>query len=101
MSPTNKLKPDSCDTDFPNCVNCSEKLCLRQKTINLAVGNTDIMYCLNCLAKKENKPAEEILAKIKKYILARECFRKEWIKYKDVSFCPKPDTCFPDTCFRK
>ncbi len=84
-----------------SCADCGESLCLREKTINLALGNTEIMYCLKCLGAKENKNPEEILAKIKKYIMARECFEKEWIKYKDISYCPKPDSCFPHTCFLK
>ncbi len=91
----------SCAAEIDNCHNCSEKLCLRERTINLAMGNTDIMYCLVCLGLRESKAPEEILAKIKKYILARECFRKEWVKYQDASDCPKPKTCYPQICFKK
>ncbi len=91
----------SVNEDLIVCADCGEKLCLREKTINLALGNTEIMYCLNCLGARENKNPEEILAKIKKYIMTRECFYKEWIKYKDISYCPKSERCFPNTCFGK
>ena len=95
------MNENPCQNKIDNCHNCGEKLCLRENTVNLSMGNTDIMYCLKCLGKKEKVPAEQILAKIKKYILARECFYKEWIKYKNISQCPKTETCFPDTCFKK
>ncbi len=91
----------SFEEELTDCSDCSEKLCLRERTINLAIGNTDMMYCLKCLSKRENKEAEEILVRIKKYVFARECFRKEWIKYKNISYCPKAGTCFPNTCFAK
>jgi hypothetical protein len=98
--------PDDLNTSLSrelpfDCVDCGEFLCLREKTINLALNNTEIMYCLKCLGLRENKNPEELLAKIKKYIMARDCFKKEWIKYKDISFCPKQLTCFPNTCFAK
>lgn len=75
------------------CGNCQDTLCLREKIINLALGHTEIMYCLICLGKRESKEPEEILSKVKKYIMARECFHKEWIKYDDISLCGKPKTC--------
>lgn len=87
--------------DVIACSVCKENLCLREKTINLSLGNTEIMYCLKCLGAKENKNSAEILTKIKKYIMSRECFYKEWIKYENISDCPKPESCFPDTCFGK
>jgi hypothetical protein len=93
--------PASGIKDLPGCSSCSHRLCLRQKVINLALGNTEIMYCLDCLGEKENNPPERLLAKIKDYTKARECFHKEWIKYKDVSYCPEPESCFPKTCFGK
>ncbi len=83
------------------CFVCKRNLCLREQMINLSLGNLEIMYCLKCLGAKENKNPEEILAKIKKYIMARECFYKEWIKYTDISLCPKSESCFPATCFAK
>jgi len=106
VSPADDSLNDAINTsclkeDLIACSVCGENLCLREKTINLSLGNTEIMYCLNCLGAKENKNPEEILAKIKKYIMARECFYKEWIKYRDVSYCPKSESCFPDTCFGK
>jgi hypothetical protein len=100
-SPNDDINTSCPQGDLIACSVCGENLCLREKTINLSLGNTDIMYCLKCLGTKENKNPEEILAKIKKYIMARECFYKEWIKYKDVSYCPKPESCFPGTCFDK
>jgi hypothetical protein len=99
---TNDDTNNSClQEDLMLCSVCGQNLCIREITINLALGNTEIMYCLKCLGTKEKKNPEEILAKIKKYIMARECFHKEWIKYKNISDCPKPESCFPSTCFGK
>ncbi len=77
------------------CSDCAKELCMRQQLINLAVGRADIMYCLSCLGKRENVQAEQLLAKIKHYILSRQCFQKEWIKYKDLSSCSDPENCLP------
>ncbi len=82
------------------CATCAARLCLRKQVINLSLGNVDSMYCLDCLAKSSIRQPEEVLVSIKTYILSRECFKKEWVKYKDVRFCPSPDTCFPDSCFQ-
>lgn len=99
-SDTQKNDKAICASDsLSGCSICAERLCLRQKTINLALGYTEMMYCLNCLEDKEGSTANEILAKTKKYVLARECFAKEWVKYKNISYCPKPNECFPGTCF--
>ncbi len=81
------------------CATCAARLCLRKQVVNLALGNIDEMYCLECLAKSSIRQPEDVLISMKTYILSRECFKKEWSKYKDVSSCPAPDSCFPDSCF--
>ena len=49
------------------------------------------MYCLACLGKRDNVNPEQLLAKMRKYIYSRECFQKEWLKYKDA--CPNQENC--------
>lgn len=78
-----------------HCSVCAAEICMRQQLINLAIGHTGAMYCLPCLGKRENVRAEHLLAKIKNYILSRQCFQKEWVKYKDISSCPDPVNCLP------
>ena len=77
------------------CHNCAKELCVRQKLINMATGRTETMYCLVCLGKRENMQPEPLLDKIRKYILSRQCFQKEWIKYKEPSTCRDPENCLP------
>jgi hypothetical protein len=81
-----------------HCSACAIELCMRQKLINLASGRIETMYCLSCLGKRENVQDSYLLAKIKSYILARQCFEKEWIKYKDPSFCRDSKNCLPHKC---
>ena len=76
-----------------HCSTCAIQMCSREKVINLAMGRIEVMCCLFCLGKRENVSAELLLAKIKHYILSRQCFQKEWIKYKDVSVCSHPEDC--------
>jgi len=100
---TDKVSP-SADSDAnitmslrteSNCSVCGTALCPRLVLINLATGRTEIMYCLHCLGKRENVQADQLLAKIRAYIFSRQCFLKEWIKYKDISFCADPKNCLP------
>lgn len=81
------------------CGRCAKAICLRQHVINLALGNTEEMFCLDCLGDDGSKSGEEVLAGIKTYVLQRECFRKEWVRYENVKYCPDPEHCFPQTCF--
>lgn len=67
--------------------------------INLALGNVDEMFCLNCLGTESSRSPDEVLTGIKEYVLSRACFKKEWMKYPNVSFCPEPHSCYPDSCF--
>lgn len=104
FSANNNIEYEGCSMPPDNtllCSQCKQALCLRKKTINMALGNTETMYCLNCLGEKEKIKAQEILAKTKKYIMSRQCFKKEWVKYKDISYCPDQTNCFPDICFSK
>ena len=78
-----------------SCHSCAKELCVREKVINMAMGRVEVMYCLACLGKREDVQPEQLLAKIKNYILSRQCFQKEWVKYKDLSFCPDPKHCLP------
>ena len=75
------------------CRRCTVELCSREKIINLAAGQIEIMYCLVCLGKRDGVPAKQFLGKMRKYILARQCFQKEWLKYKDQSICINRQNC--------
>jgi hypothetical protein len=83
-----------------HCSKCNSALCVRKQVINLALGNVDDMFCLICLGKDSEREPEEVLEGIKTYILSRPCFKKEWVKYPDVSYCPEPESCFPGMCFQ-
>lgn len=81
------------------CKTCHSALCLRKQVINLALGNTDEMYCLECLAKESDVTPADVLCNTKQYLVGRECFRKEWVKYESDGDCPDPDNCLPGFCF--
>lgn len=81
------------------CHACGKALCLRKQVINLALGNTDEMKCLVCLAEENEKEPVEVLEGTKTYVLSRECFRKQWHLYACEDQCPEPLTCFPARCF--
>ncbi len=68
--------------------------------INLALGNLDEMFCLNCLGADSAREPEDVLLGVKDYVLSRACFKKEWAKYPNVSFCPEPHSCVPASCFQ-
>jgi hypothetical protein len=87
---------DGAPTD---CSSCGKALCLRKQVVNLALDNTEEMYCLECLGKINGKGPLEILLATKSYILQRECFCRQWTKYENRSFCPEPLTCYIDECF--
>jgi hypothetical protein len=82
------------------CALCGKSLCLRQQVINLVLGNTEELRCLVCLASEHEQTPEQLLSTTKEYVMRRDCFRKEWIKYKTREFCPDKIGCFPDVCFR-
>ena len=81
------------------CHKCSTSLCLRKQVINLALGNTDKMLCLSCLALDNNQTADEVLMSLKSYVLMRNCFSKQWQRYLNIEYCPDRQGCFPDLCF--
>jgi len=83
------------------CGKCGDSLCLRQQVINLALGLTDEMSCLPCLAKENSQAPAEVLDGIRDYILSRDCFAKEWKRYISVEYCPNQSGCVPSTCFQK
>lgn len=89
---------DGCPTQ---CCACQISLCLRQQVVNLALGFTDVMHCLNCLAQKNQKEPEFILDDLQIYIQSRECFKSQWVKYLDETFCPSPKECYPSVCFKE
>ena len=88
--------PDACPSA---CTDCGAPLCLRKQVLNLALGNVEKMWCLNCLAAENKKTPTDVLTGVKSYVLSRECFSKEWKKYKTVEYCPDPDGCLPSVCF--
>ena len=81
------------------CSKCKQALCLRKQVMNLTVGNTDEMFCLECLGAESDRKAVEVLLTLKGYALNRECFLKQWRRYESVEDCPDREGCFPDQCF--
>jgi hypothetical protein len=81
------------------CLKCQKPLCLRKQVINLALGNSDEMYCLVCLAVMNEQEPKEILLKVKSYVQGRECLQKEWVKYENSEYCPDKTGCFMRECF--
>lgn len=81
------------------CFDCGTVLCLRKQVINLALGNTEKMWCLWCLAGHNRQQPEDVLARMKHYLKGRECFASQWNKYRTINYCPDPNGCLPDTCF--
>jgi len=82
------------------CASCGKLICLRQQVINLALGYTEELRCLICLAGEHDQTTAALLSTTKDYVMRRECFAKEWIKYKTRDFCPDKIGCIPDVCFR-
>lgn len=75
--------------DAPSaCANCGQSLCLRQQVVNLALGQTERMLCLTCLATENEQSQNEILESIVPYILSRDCFAKEWRRHTSDAHCP-------------
>ncbi len=93
----NLLLPDT----PASCIHCQGGLCLRQQVINLSLGKVDEMKCLRCLGEESDQTAESVLSSLKEYIYRRDCFKKQWTLYADVSYCPNPMGCFPDICFEE
>jgi len=84
-----------------HCDDCSGRLCIRQQTINLALGHIDEMFCLRCLGKSYKRDPAEILDGVKTYILTRPCFKNEWVKCRDESDCAAPESCYPGVCIQE
>src|ERR1700728_3881371 len=60
-----------------SCSKCDAPLCVRKQVINLALGNTEEMQCLKCLAKESESSESDVLKTSRGYVMERECFRKE------------------------
>lgn len=104
-SVNDRTDKDDCDNLIEGlsttCQTCGAPLCLRKQVINLALGFLDSMRCLVCIGRENEKEPEKILEDVKVYISTRDCFATQWLNYRNVSACPDPDGCFPDTCFRE
>lgn len=84
-----------------HCAQCGARLCLRKQVINLSLGNAEEMLCLVCLSNNNSKAPQEVLSQMRAYVVGRQCFRNQWLKYRNESYCPEPDNCFPDICFEE
>jgi hypothetical protein len=42
---------------------------------------------------------EGVLTSTGEYVQSRECFRKEWVRYRSIEDCPDRSRCIPDVCF--
>jgi hypothetical protein len=95
-----KINIESSPDSMPAlCSKCKRVLCLRKQVMNLAVGNIDEMFCLECLGEESGRKALEVLLTLKGYALNRECFLKQWRGYESEADCPDPGGCFPGQCF--
>lgn len=83
-----------------SCGQCGAQLCLRKQVINLALGNSETMSCLDCLGKEMGQAPEIVLKRLKDYVDGRDCFKKQWIRYETKDWCPSPNSCFPGDCFQ-
>lgn len=83
---------------FP-CPKCSQDVCRRAYTINLALGYVEEQFCLNCLSKMHNQDMDSMFDFIFGYIESRDCFKNEWIKMKAKTECPLPNSCVINKCF--
>ena len=81
------------------CFRCEAPLCLRKQVINLALGCDIQMLCLNCLSFDSHQGASQIMDRVKGYILNRDCFHREWVRYTTRASCPDPHGCLIDQCF--
>jgi hypothetical protein len=81
------------------CCRCQKSLCLRQQVLNLALGADTGLLCLGCLASDNGKDRAQLLSELKPYVVSRECFAKEWSKYKSEEDCPDREGCLPKNCF--
>lgn len=81
------------------CHRCSAPLCLRKQVLNLALGQTDGMLCLTCLAADNDQKVEDVLSGLQDYVQSRDCFAKQWKRYLSVEYCPDQAGCIPSTCF--
>jgi len=81
------------------CCRCHSRLCLRQQVLNLALGADQDLLCLGCLAKENGKDRAQMLSDLGPYVVSRECFLKEWSKYKSEEACPDREGCLPKNCF--
>ena len=69
--------------------------------MNLALGYQSDLLCLECLALESEKPPTQILDDLKAYAFSRECFKSQWVKYIDESYCPSYEECYPSVCFEE
>ena len=83
----NEIVASRIDGAPSDCATCGESLCLRQQVINLALGQTDRMLCLSCLAAENDQSPADILESIVPYILSRECFAKQWHRHTGDAHC--------------
>jgi hypothetical protein len=81
------------------CCQCGKPLCVRKQVINMALGNSEEMFCLICLGAINGKEPQEVLMSTKEYIAGRPCFAKAWNKYTNKVDCPEPNSCFVLECF--
>ncbi len=81
------------------CCRCRAALCLRKQVLNLVLGKTEAMVCLSCLSLETGRSESEILRDCASYVLARECFARQWNRYKSVEYCPDRQGCLPGICF--
>jgi hypothetical protein len=101
----------SCSLSDPNhpfvkdaprhCQACGAALCLRKQVLNLALGNTDEMFCLVCLSQQSDESPDELLKSLMVYVKQRDCFNKEWRRYTGTEFCPDLKGCYPGICFEQ
>ena len=87
--------------EFPiKCPQCNKPICRRAYTMCLALGYAEEQYCLNCLGQMHDQDIESMFDFVYGYVQGRDCFKKEWVKMKNKSECPLPNTCVIGKCFK-
>ena len=86
--------------EFPiPCPKCDQSICRRAYNMSLALGYAEEQYCLKCLSDRHSQDMNSMFDFVYGYIQSRDCFKKEWLKMKDRSECPLPDSCVIQKCF--
>lgn len=75
---TQTLSPDLEAFFDYRCDTCGTVMCERETLFALSLGHEEGTLCVHCLSREEEIPLETLLQQCKRYMQARDCFRKPW-----------------------